>query len=333
MTIKVGLIGCGGITATHIRGYLRIPEQVKVTAVSDVVTANAETRAQEVGGAEIFSDYNEMLAKADIDAVDICLPHHLHKDAIVAAANAKKHILCEKPLCLTVQEAEAVQQAVSQNGVTLMCAHNQLTMPPVARVKQMIQEGTFGKVYELRTTDSFFNKFDPKNMGWRAHRSMIGGGELIDTGYHPTYLLLYLASSEPVEVTAMLSKHRLEFMDGEDSAQVLVRFADGSVGNIVTSWAYVPASITEKFSLVAEKGSAYSYGSDLFYKLHGEEEQKIEMSGVDTFAEEIKDFVTCLQEGRRPVNTEAEGINVLKVILGAYKSAEEKRTVSLADLA
>ncbi|GLV57911.1 dehydrogenase [Dictyobacter sp. S3.2.2.5] len=333
MTIKVGLIGCGGITGTHIRGYLRIPEQVKVAAVSDVVTANAEKRAQEVGGAEIFSDYNEMLAKADIDAVDICLPHHLHKDAIVAAANAKKHILCEKPLCLTVQEAEAVQQAVSQNGVTLMCAHNQLTMPPVARVKQMIQEGTFGKVYELRTTDSFFNKFDPKNMGWRAQRAMIGGGELIDTGYHPTYLLLYLASSEPVEVTAMLSKHRLEFMDGEDSAQVLVRFADGSVGNIVTSWAYVPASITEKFSLVAEKGSAYSYGSDLFYKLNGEEEQKIELSSVDTFAEEIKDFVTCLQEGRRPVNTEVEGTNVLKVILGAYKSVEEKRTISLADMA
>ncbi|GCE18477.1 Gfo/Idh/MocA family protein [Dictyobacter kobayashii] len=330
--IKIGLIGCGGITAPHVKGYLRIPEQAKVTAVSDVVAANAEKRAQEVGGAEIYSDYNEMLAKADIDAVDICLPHHLHKDAIVAAANAKKHILCEKPLCLTVQEAEAVQQAVSANGVTLMCAHNQLTMPPVAKVKQMINEGVFGKVYEIRTTDSFFNSFDPKNIGWRGNRSMIGGGELIDTGYHPTYLLLYLASSEPVEVTAMLSKHRLEFMDGEDSAQVLVRFADGAVGNIVTSWAYVPAAITEKFSIVAEKGNAYSYGSDLFYKLQGGEPKKIELSGVDTFAEEIKDFVTCLQEGRRPVNTEAEGINVLKVILGAYKSVEEKRTISLSDL-
>ena len=332
MTIKVGLIGCGGITAPHIKGYLRIPEQAKVTAVSDVVTANAEKRAAEVGGAEIFSDYNEMLAKADIDAVDICLPHHLHKDAIVAAARAKKHILCEKPLCLTVAEAEEVQKAVSENGVTLMCAHNQLTMPPVARVKQLIQEGTFGKVYEIRTTDSFYHTFDPNSIGWRGNRAMIGGGELIDTGYHPTYLLLYLASSEPVEVTAMLSKHRLEFMDGEDSAQVLVRFADGAVGNIVTSWAYEPTSTTDKFSLVAEKGYAYSNGKELCYKVRGGEEQKISYEGVDTFSEEIKDFVTCLQEGRRPVNTEAEGINVLKVILGAYKSVEEKRTVTLADL-
>lgn len=331
-TIKVGLIGCGGITAPHIKGYLRIPEQAQVTAVSDVVVANAEKRAQEVGGAEVYSDYHEMLANADIDAVDICLPHHLHKDAIIAAAKAHKHILCEKPLCLTVAEANAVQQAITDNGVTLMCAHNQLTMPPVAKVKQMINEGVFGKVYELRTTDSFYHSFDPNSIGWRGNRSMIGGGELIDTGYHPTYLLLYLANSEPVEVTAMLSKHRLEFMDGEDSAQVLVRFADGAVGNIVTSWAYEPAPITEKFSIVAEKGYAYSYGSDLYYKVRGGEAQKIELTGVDTFAEEIEDFITCLQQGTRPVNTEAEGINVLKVILGAYKSIEEKRTIVLADL-
>ncbi len=332
MTISIGLIGCGGITATHIRGYLRIPEQVKVTAVSDVVAKNAETRAQEVGGAEIFSDYNEMIAKANIDAVDICLPHHLHKDAIVAAARAGKHILCEKPLCLTVEEAHEVEQAIKESGVTLMCAHNQLTLPAVAKVRQMIDEGIFGKVYEIRTTDSFYHKFDPSSIGWRGHRAMIGGGELIDTGYHPTYLLLYLANSEPTEVTAMLSKHRLEFMDGEDSAQVLVRFKDGAVGNIVTSWAYEPAAITEKFSIVAEKGYAYSEGTNLHYKIRGGELQKIELPGVDTFAEETKDFINCLQEKRRPVNTEVEGINVLKVILGAYKSVEEKRTIVLENL-
>ena len=332
MAIKVGLIGCGGIAEPHIKGYLKIADKAQVTAVADVVAENAQKRSEQVGGAQIFSDYKEMLTTADIDAVDICLPHHLHKDAIVAAANAKKHILCEKPLCLTVEEANEVQKAVSENGVTLMCAHNQLTMPPVARVKEMIREGQFGKVYELRTTDSFYHSFDPNSIGWRGHRSMIGGGELIDTGYHPTYLLLYLAEAEPVEVTAMITNHRLSFMDGEDSAQVLVRFADGSVGNIVTSWAYEPASITEKFSIVAEKGYAYSYGGDLHYRIRGSEPAKIELPQVDTFAAEIKDFITCLLENRRPVNTEVEGINVLKVILGAYQSAEQKRTIVLADM-
>ena len=79
-----------------------------------------------------------MLAEADIDAVDICLPHHLHKDAIVAAARAGKHILCEKPLCLTPEEAAEVDAAVAEAGVTLMCAHNQLFLPAVAKAKELI---------------------------------------------------------------------------------------------------------------------------------------------------------------------------------------------------
>jgi predicted dehydrogenase len=332
MTIKIGLIGCGSIAEKHVEGYLKITDQATVVAVSDVVAENAEARSRQVGGANIFSDYNVMLASVEIDAVDICLPHHLHKDAIVAAANAKKNILCEKPLCLTLEEASAVQEAINTNGVTLMCAHNQLTMPPVARAKAMIEQGTIGQVYEIRTTDSFYHSFDLSTIGWRAHRSMSGGGELIDTGYHPTYLLLYLAGSQPTEVTAMTTNHRLHFVDGEDSAQVLVRFANGSVGNIVTSWAYEPASITEKFSVVAEKGYLYSYGSDLFYKVRGGEQQTIELPGINTFDAEIADFVTCLREGRRPVNTEVEGINVLKVILDAYQSVAEKRTVVLKDM-
>ncbi len=331
MTTNIGLIGCGGISKHHVNGYLKL-EDVHVTAVSDVVAENAQARSEQAGGAQIYSDFNELVQQADIDAVDICLPHHLHKAAIIAAASAKKHILCEKPLCLTIAEANEIEKAVRENGVTLMCAHNQLFLPPVARAKQMLQNGELGQVYELRTTDSFYHSFNLESIGWRAHRSMSGGGELIDTGYHPTYLLLYLANSVPTEVTSMISNHRLHFMEGEDSGQVLVRFADGSVGNIVTSWAYEPASITEKFSVVAEKGYLYSYGADLFYRQRGSDEQKIELSWINTFDAEIADFISCLREKRRPINTEVEGTNVLRVILGAYKSSEEKRTIVLKDL-
>ena len=193
-------------------------------------------------GARAFTDIRRLLAETDVDAVDICLPHHLHADAIVVAAAAGKHVLCEKPLCLTADEAERVQAAVAAAGVTLMCAHNQLFFPGVAKAKALLEAGAIGKVYEVRTTDSFFNDFDPTTMGWRASAATSGGGELIDTGYHPTYLMLHLAGGSPVEVTAMLSTHRLKFMEGEDSAQVLVRFDNGVVGHLVTSWAYEPAA-------------------------------------------------------------------------------------------
>jgi len=327
-TVRIGLIGAGGIAGAHVAGYLRNPETVTFAAVADPVRESAEKRAGDTGAA-IYADYREMLADADIDAVDICLPHHLHKDAIVAAAQAGKHILCEKPLCLTPEEAREVSAAVEGAGVTLMCAHNQLFLPAVAKAKELIESGTLGRVYEVRTTDSFFNDFDPENMGWRAHASTSGGGELIDTGYHPTYLLLHLAGGSPVEVSAMLATHRLTFMEGEDSATVLVRFDNGVIGTIVTSWAYDAADSTERFSAVGELGALTSDGTTLSYHLRGEEPVVLELEPVHEFGAEIAHFARSILDGTRPLHTEKEGIEVLGIILGAYESA---RTRAIADI-
>ena len=261
--------------------------------------------------------------------MDICLPHHLHADAIIAAAKAGKHVLCEKPMCLTLAEAERIAEAVQAAGVTVMCAHNQLTLPAVARARELIDAGALGRVYELRTTDSFFNDFDPATMGWRAHAATSGGGELIDTGYHPTYLLLYLASARPASVTAMLSTHRLSFMEGEDSARVLVRFADGAVGEVVTSWAYEAAPFTEKFSVVGEQGSLWSDGTTLQHKQRGAAATVFEFPQVDSIPAVCADFVGRLRDRVRPVHTHEEGTDVLKVILAAYQSAQRKVEVGL----
>jgi predicted dehydrogenase len=333
--IRIGIIGGGGIATEHLSGYLQIPEAATVSAIADIDPEHARVHAERAGGARVFLDYREMLASSVVDAVDICLPHHLHAEAIVAAAGAGKHILCEKPLCLTVEEAHRVQEAVAAAGVTLMCSHNQLFLPPVAMARTLLRQGTLGAVYEARTTDCFFNDFDPSTMGWRAHRSTSGGGELIDTGYHPTYLLLYLMDSEPIEVTAMLSRHRLTFMEGEDSAQVLVRFAGGSVGTVTTSWAYDPAGSTEKFSVVGEAGSLWSDGLALFHQPRGGDVVRLldpPDHEIETIPLAVQDFVACLREGRRPIHTEVEGISVLKVILGAYASADQGRTISLSGL-
>src|SRR5699024_12818716 len=100
---------------------------------------------------------------------------------------------------------------------------------------------------------SFYNDFDPESMGWRANAATSGGGELIDTGYHPTYLMLHLAGAVPPSAFAMLSTHRLKVMEGEDSAQVLVRFDSGAVGRLVPSWAYQAAPGQGRLTVVRVK--------------------------------------------------------------------------------
>lgn len=326
--IRIGLIGAGGIAGAHVAGYLRNPETVTFAAVADPIEANARRRAGD-SGAAVYADYRSMLAEADIDAVDICLPHHLHKDAIVAAAEAGKQVLCEKPLCLSLEEAAQINQAVAISGITVMCAHNQLFLPAVAEAKRLLDEGLLGRVYEVRTTDCFFNDFDPDTMGWRASAATSGGGELIDTGYHPSYLLLHLAGGNPVSAVAMLSTHRLAFMEGEDSAQVLVRFDNGVVGSISTSWAYASPATTERFSAVGERGWLHSDGTRLVYRVRDEEEVEVVFDPVHEFAAEIEHFATSLISGRRPLHTHVEGIQVLGMIRAAYDSAASGSVVPI----
>lgn len=321
--IKVGLIGGGGIASAHIRGYQANADKIAIVAVADAVEETAKRRGEELN-ATPYTDYKTMIAEAELDAVDICLPHHLHADAIVAAAQAGLNVLCEKPLCLTPEEAKRVDEVVKANNVTLMCAHNQLFMPAVAKAKELLESGTIGTVYEVRTTDSFYNNFDPANMGWRAHAETSGGGELIDTGYHPSYLLLHLAGGVPTEATAMLSTHRLKFMEGEDSAQVLFRFDNGVVGQLVTSWAYQPAACTERFSAVGELGSLHSDGTTVSYRLRDGKEESFSFDSVETIPAEIGHFAHCLETGERPPHTQKEGIEVLGMILAAYESAKNK---------
>jgi predicted dehydrogenase len=329
--VRVGLVGAGGIADQHILGYDAHADRIELTAVVEVDDARREQRVAELGvaGYPTLAALLGSAAGGDIDAVDICLPHHLHRDAIVAAADAGKHILCEKPLCLSAEEARDVEAAVARNAVTLMCAHNKLFLPSVARAREVLESGEIGSVYEVRTNDSFFNDFDPDSMGWRAHAATSGGGELIDTGYHPTYLLLHLAGGIPTEAVAMLSTHRLTFMEGEDSAQVLVRFDNGVVGHLATSWAYAAAPITERFSVVGELGSMHTDagGNQLTVTTRAGESRTEAFEPVNTFVAEIGGFADALLAGRRPPHTEKEGVEVLGILLAAYESARTKAVV------
>lgn len=323
--VRVALIGCGGISYVHAQGWLKHASKIKCVALCDVVQQKMEDRSKQLGGVDKrYTDWKQLLKEManDIDAVDICLPHHLHGPAILDAAAAGKHIMCEKPMCISLKQADEIAAAVKSAGITYMSAHNQLFMPAVQEAKRMIESGKLGRVWWLRSADCFrAGGIARKNWGWRADLATQGGGELIDTGYHPSYRLLHLAGSPVVEVRSTMGRF-LQEIDGEDMASVQVRFANGAVGEVLTSWAFNLPYGMHQIHIIGEEGQLFGSGNTLYHLPNGwSEPAKRSFQDTNTFEEEVGHFADCLREGRRPIHSVEEGRAVLEVILKAAESA------------
>jgi predicted dehydrogenase len=346
MTLKVGLIGCGGITQPHVEGWAALGERAKIVAIADISKENAATRAAQIGHpVEIYQDYHDLLADPSIDAVDIALPHHLHRDSIVAAAEAGKHVMSEKPLCLTLEEAADIKQAVEQNTVKMMAGHNQLFYPSVQQAKLMLLEGDLGEVYQIDSIDagarrrplnpdkSTWGQPTARRATWRSDPAKMGGGELIDTGYHPAYRLLFLAGQGVTEVSAALGTYRLP-LPREDTANVLCKFKDGATGRIYTSWGLrAPGARPTVFNIMAEAGQLWGEMDKLYYQPVGfQSPAVVEFPGWNygrTFAAAIAHFCAAIEGDFEPLHSVAEATETLRLILAAYQSVEESRIVRL----
>lgn len=320
----MAIVGAGGIAGVHVRGIVEHKDKVECTALCDVSEDNIRKRCGQLGYTPaVFSDWRKMLREHgdQIDAVDICLPHHLHAPAILDAVAAGKHVLCEKPMCTSLKDADRIVAAVKKAGVTYMSAHVQLFLPVVQEAKKMITEGVLGRIRWLRSQDCFMANAKGMAGTWRANAKLQGGGELIDTGYHPTYRLLYLADAEVVGVRGTMARFHMS-IEGEDTANVQVRFRNGTIGEILTSWAFANPSGTHQIHVIGEKGQIFGSGSTLNY-LPAKYAQPAVMNfkQVDAFVEQILHFTQCLQTGKRPIHSTEEGRQVLKVIYQATKDA------------
>ena len=331
--VRIGMVGCGGIARPHVRGWKSIPTKARIIAGADVDEGGRQWLRSEVSEARLHDGFEALIADPDVDAVDICLPHHLHRVAILAAAQAGKHILCEKPLCLTLAEAHEIGEAVERSGVTFMAAHNHLMWPAVQEAARIVRDGQLGAPIALRTLDCGRTPVRPgqprAQPGWRADRARAGGGELLDTGYHPVYTMLFLAQSAPTEVTAMAGRYHLTDLPSEDTAHVLIRFADGAIGNILTTWAFRMPTGNPLFQVVCAEGEVFGRDHTIAVRQGDAAPVERTLPVVDSIAAEVAHFADCVRLGQRPLQTHIEATMALRVILAAYRSIAEGITVAL----
>ena len=176
--LRVALVGCGLISEAHIHAYEHYPERARITLCCDLDLEKATQRAEMIAGARAVTSLDLVLADPDIDAIEICTPHHLHAEIAIAAARAGKHILCQKPLAKTLAECDAMIAAAQAAGVVLYYGETNRTMPAAQALKQVINDGRIGQLTGVQATYAHWQggkylstawRYDPRIEIGRAH--------------------------------------------------------------------------------------------------------------------------------------------------------------------
>jgi predicted dehydrogenase len=343
-TLKVGILGAGGIAQHHAIGWRDNAPRGEVVAFADVTPSRSHYLSDHYAGgkAKIYTEIGALLADPDVEAVDICLPHHLHTDAIISAAKAGKAILCEKPLCTSLEDAKKIGDVLKETGVTFVMGHNQLFQPSLMEARRLLTSGVLGDPYYVRSIECFQHRgFTAATQGhlvdgespfaWRADPARMGGGEVLDTGWHATYRLLALANDRPVSVSAMTERFFVPNLPSEDTGVLLVRFASGMIGEIVTSWAFSTIDGWH-FEIAAQFGAMAGGKSKLAHQLHGWADPAVhETAVVHTFTAEINHFLDVVQSGVENLAPFSQAARVLQLTKGAYLAVEKKTVIELPE--
>lgn len=319
-TLRVGLVGAGGIGRTHLASYDRVRE-ARIVAVTDINEEIARAAAQQVG-ADAFRSVEEMLDRCELDAVDICTPPVAHLDAALPAIERGLHVLCEKPLAHHPDAARKMVQAAESKGVKLMTAFCHRFHPPIMALKRLIDAGELGEVVMFR--NRFAGPFKGVEERWFSDREVAGGGVLMDTSVHSIDLFRFLVG-EVARVQAVTRQTNPAIGEVEDTAIALLSTSDNRMGVVEASWALAAGfNVVEVYGTEGAAMVHYWDGFKSRYKTNKMDDwQPLEEVGPDRFVGEIQHFVdACLGRTELQV-TGYDGLRAVEVVYEAYATSQK----------
>lgn len=339
--LKVGIIGSGMISGSHLEAYKKDP-RVEVAWVADVLADRAAARAKEFGVKKAITDYRKGLG--EVDAVSVCTPPFAHKAPVLDAAKAGVHVLCEKPMALSTADARAMQTACAKARVTLgICSARAVGAGHLA-ARDAVARGKLGKVYYSRLT-SLRRRGRPgldfwPNVTWFLNKKKAGGGAVMDIGCYDIDMLLFvLGAPQPVSVSASSETHigsqrvpKGVVHDTEEHLSAFVRFANGSTAQFETAWA--ANMVAWDFALFGTKGGIRLGDKPKFYGENGKGKTvdlPLKTNGFKSAGLQ-GDFVNAVLGRKAPYTPGTTGVKIMQIIEGALKSAKLGREVRVAEL-
>ena len=347
---RVGFIGTGRISDLHAIEYLQNP-RARIVALCDRDAKLAERRsvAWQLEDARIFDEPDDLLARGEVDLIEILLPHHLHLPVALKAINAGKIVSLQKPICTSIEEADRLVEAVAASGLPFRVFENILFHPPIARARRLVDEGAIGTPLSIRIkSNPGFSRTAwtvPANATrWRQDRVECGGGPLVfDDGHHKFALARHFMG-DPDEVHAFIGETRS--IDGRllDAPSIIsFRFPGNRIGNYEV--VYSPAleigtrhyAQDERVEITGTRGVLWINGGH--GRLGGEPPLVLHRDGVLTvhtdvesgweqgFVRATEHFLDCLEEGKPAILSAGDAREVLRFALAAEESGRNGRAV------
>ncbi|HEX8137018.1 MAG TPA: Gfo/Idh/MocA family oxidoreductase [Pyrinomonadaceae bacterium] len=311
--IKWGLIGCGDISRKRIAPALLDLDSCELSAVTRANFDKAESFAREFGARKWYGKWQELLADEEIEAVYIATPVHLHAAQAVAAAEAGKHVLCEKPMAMSVAECERMIAACEENGVRLGVAYYRHFYPVVARIRTLLSEGETGR--PILAQMNAFEKFDPgptHPRRWLLDRSLSGGGPMMDFGCHRIEVLLDLFGR--VKSCRSLVSNLLFDREVEDTATALFEFEAGPQALLsVTHAAHEPQDTLDIFGSEGSIHVGVLNEGTVRIRTGAGERLETHAPHQNLHQPLIEDFAQALLEGRAPRVDGRVGLEVARI--------------------
>jgi len=311
--LRWGLIGCGDISRKRVAPALRDLESCELVAVNRARTDLAESFAREFGARRWYADWRELISDEEIDAVYISTPVYLHAEQTIAAAEAGKHVLCEKPMAMNVAESDQMMAACRASGVKMGIAYYRHFYPVIRRAKELIASGEIGK--PVLAQINAFERFNPQpgeDRYWLLEKSKAGGGPMMDFGCHRIEVLTNLLG--PIGRTKSLVGKTLFQREVEDTSIASFEFESGRQAVLTVSHAAFESQDT--VDIFGSEGSVHIpvlNRGDLIVKTPAGERTEQHPPHANIHLPLIEDFTLAVFENREPAVGGAIGREVARI--------------------
>lgn len=345
--VKVGIVGSKFAAKFHYNGYKNCP-YAEVVAVASPNKEHVEAFCKERNILKYYTNYQKMLEKEDIDLISICTPNFLHKEVAEISASLGKHIICDKPLATTIEDAVFMIDTCKKHKVKLMYAENWLFMPTITRLKSICEEKAIGDILYIRAKESHSGSHSP----YAQTLKYCGGGAIIHMGIHPISMVRWLKGKEVTEVIAKTSggkENNLihKTLEGEDWGVAIFSFEDNTFAMIESDYitkgginTYVEVygtsglircdmSQTSPLKVYSLKG--YEYAIEKAEMTTGWTQPAVDENWSLGHIQEIAHFVECIKFNKEPMwgARGEDGLIALKLAMAIYKSSQTNKAIKV----